>query len=106
MFGFLMSANPKAEGTDVRNVYKVGLNTTRLLMAVGDVTIAWLLLRQAEVALKALDGEVSEDDKAFYTGKVAAAQWFASQVLPKLASERKILETTDMAVMDLPIEAF
>jgi alkylation response protein AidB-like acyl-CoA dehydrogenase len=106
MFGYLMSANPKAEGTDVRNVYKVGLNTSRLLMAVGDVTIAWLLLRQAEVAQQALAGEVSETDKAFYTGKIAAAQWFATQVLPKLAAERTILDATDMAVMDLPLEAF
>jgi len=106
MFGFLMSANPKAEGTDLRNVYKVGLNTSRLLMAVGDVTIAWLLLRQAEVAQQALAGEVSEADKAFYTGKVAAAQWFATQVLPRLAAERTILEATDMAAMDLPLEAF
>ena len=35
-----------------RNIYKVGLNTTRLLMALGDVVCAWLLLRQAEVALE------------------------------------------------------
>ena len=36
------------------NVYKVGLNTTRLLMAIGDVVTGWLLLRQAEVAGEAL----------------------------------------------------
>jgi alkylation response protein AidB-like acyl-CoA dehydrogenase len=106
MFGFLMSANPKAEGTDVRNVYKVGLNTTRLLMATGDVVVAWLLLRQAEVAQRALAGELSPAETAFYTGKVAAAQWFASQVLPRLAAERAIMESTDNAVMDLPLEAF
>ena len=40
-----------AEDGDVRNIYKVGLNTSRLLMALGDVVCGWLLLRQAEVAL-------------------------------------------------------
>jgi alkylation response protein AidB-like acyl-CoA dehydrogenase len=106
IFGFLMSANPKDENADVRNVYKVGLNTTRLLMAVGDVVVAWLLLRQAEVALEALAGDVSDADKAFYEGKVATAQFFARQVLPKLAAERAIAESTDNALMDLPIESF
>ncbi|MCW2547718.1 MAG: acyl-CoA dehydrogenase domain protein, partial [Mycobacterium sp.] len=71
-----------------RNVYKVGLNTTRLLMASGDITVAWLLLRQAEVAEAALAGSPSARDKAFYEGKVAAAKWFARNVLPRLAGER------------------
>jgi hypothetical protein len=106
MFGFLMSANPQAEGTDVRNVYKVGLNTTRLLMAIGDVVVGWLLLRQAEVAQAALAGEVSSPDQAFYTGKIAAAQWFARQVLPRLTAEKAIMEGTDNAVMDLPLDSF
>ena len=106
IFGFLMSANPKDENGDVTNVYKVGLNTTRLLMAVGDVVVSWLLLRQAEVALDALSGDVSAADKAFYEGKVTTAQFFARQVLPKLAAERVIAESTDNAIMDLPIESF
>ena len=38
-------------------IYRAGLNTTRLLMALGDLVIGWLLARQAEVALAALDGE-------------------------------------------------
>jgi alkylation response protein AidB-like acyl-CoA dehydrogenase len=106
VFGFLMSANPQADDSDVRNIYKVGQNTTRLLMAVGDVVVAWLLLRQAEVALRALAGDLSEADKAFYEGKVATAQFFVRQVLPKLAAERAIAESTDNALMDLPIESF
>jgi hypothetical protein len=40
-----------ASQQDIQEIYKVGLNTTRLLMAVGDLIIGWLLLRQAEVAL-------------------------------------------------------
>src|SRR6476660_2536550 len=36
-------------------IYRAGLNTTRLTMALGDLVIGWLLARQAEVALAALD---------------------------------------------------
>ena len=45
-------------------------------------------------------------DKLFYEGKVAAAQFFARSVLPKLAAERAIAESTDLALMDLAEEAF
>src|SRR4249919_895800 len=86
---------------DVRNVYKVGLNTTRLLFALGDLTCAWLLLRQAEVALNAINAGASGREGAFYEGKVAAARWFARQVLPLLAAERLLAEGTDNDVMDL-----
>jgi hypothetical protein len=106
MTGHLMSADAFQEGGDPRNVYKVGLNTTRLLMALGDLVCAWLLLRQAEVALARLAGEVSAKDRDFYEGKVAAAQFFARTVLPKLAAERQIAEAVDLAVMDLPETAF
>ena len=106
MVGFLMSSDPAAENGDVRNVYKVGQNTTRLLLSTGDLVIAWLLLRQAAVALEKLDGDVPARDKAFYEGKVAAAQFFARQVLPRLTAERSIAEGTDNALMDLDEAAF
>jgi hypothetical protein len=101
-----MSADPSAEGGDVRNVYKVGLNTSRLLMVLGDVVCSWLLLRQAEVALAKLGGEVTGKDQAFYEGKVAAAQFFARTVLPKITAERAIAEATDLSVMELDESAF
>ena len=92
--------------TDVTELYKVGLNTTRLLMALGDLVIGWLLLRQADVALKALAAGPSDRDKAFYDGKVAAAKFFARSQLPKLAAERSIAEATDNALMELSEDAF
>src|ERR1700757_4410774 len=50
MVGALMaSADQPAE------VYKAGLNTTRLLMALGDLVIGWLLLTHAEIAQRRLD---------------------------------------------------
>ncbi|HEX5987347.1 MAG TPA: acyl-CoA dehydrogenase [Nocardioides sp.] len=102
----LMSADPNAEGGEIRNIYKVGLNTSRLLMVLGDIVCGWLLLRGAEVALEKLSGEVSGKDKAFYEGKVAAAQFFAQTVLPRLSAERAIAEATDLALMDLSEDSF
>ena len=86
-------------------VYKAGLNTTRLLMALGDLIIGWLLARQAEVAQRALD-EGAGRDEAFYQGKLVTARFFAQTVLPKLAVERDIAESTTLDLMELPEEAF
>ncbi len=101
MINDLMSAQD-----DVRNIYKVGLNTTRALMSLGDLVCSWLMLRHAEVALQALSGDVSDKDKLFYEGKVAAAQFFAQQMLPKLSAERAIAEQTGLDLMDLDEAAF
>jgi alkylation response protein AidB-like acyl-CoA dehydrogenase len=95
-----------ATGGDPRLIYQVGLNTTRLLMALGDVTCGWLLLRGAEVALQRLNTELPPSEKAFYEGKIASARWFARTVLPTLSAERAIAEATDLAVMDLDESAF
>jgi alkylation response protein AidB-like acyl-CoA dehydrogenase len=94
---------------EIRNIYKVGLNTTRLLMVLGDVVCAWLLLRQAEIALEKLGGDagsVGAKDQAFYEGKVAAAQFFAHTNLPRISAEVAIAKATDLSVMDLAEEAF
>jgi alkylation response protein AidB-like acyl-CoA dehydrogenase len=106
MINDLMTADESADAGNVRNIYKVGLNTTRLLMVLGDVVCAWLLLRQAQVALDKLAGEVKPGDKAFYEGKVAAAQFFARTNLPRLTAERVIAEGTDLGLMDLDEAAF
>jgi alkylation response protein AidB-like acyl-CoA dehydrogenase len=106
MIGQLMSSDPNTDDGDIANIYKVGLNTTRLLTVLGDLVCSWLLLRQAEVALDKLGGDVTESDKRFYEGKVAAAQWFARTVLPKLSAERAIAESTDLTVMQLDEAAF
>jgi alkylation response protein AidB-like acyl-CoA dehydrogenase len=95
-----------ASQENISEVYKVGLNTTRLLMATGDLVIAWLLLKQAEVAIAALDSGASDRDVPFYQGKVATAKWFARNRLPLLAAERAILESTDDALMELADESF
>jgi alkylation response protein AidB-like acyl-CoA dehydrogenase len=101
MFGHLTEAQQ-----DMTALYKVAQNTSRLLLATGDLITAWLLIRQSEVALAALSGEVSEKDRFFYEGKLAATRFFASQVLPRLTSERAIVENTDNALMEIDEAAF
>jgi alkylation response protein AidB-like acyl-CoA dehydrogenase len=88
-----------------RNIYKVGLNTTRALMALGDLVVGWLLLRQAAVAVGKVDTATGKD-KAFYQGKIASARWFAASVFPELSCKRAIAESTDLALMDLDEAAF
>lgn len=105
MAGELMDSDPRKDG-DIRNVYKVGLNTSRLLLAAGDLVVGWLLLRQAEVAQAALEAGASGKDQDFYTGKVAAASFFAKTVLPQLRSQMVIAQMTDLSIMDVPEAAF
>jgi alkylation response protein AidB-like acyl-CoA dehydrogenase len=100
MVGHLTSA-----AEDRRNLYKVGLNTTRLLMALGNLVTGWLLLRQAEVALGKVD-QATGRDQAFYAGKIAAARFFVATVLPEITAARAIAEEVDLAVMDLDEAAF
>ncbi|HWB35074.1 MAG TPA: acyl-CoA dehydrogenase [Rugosimonospora sp.] len=95
-----------AQAGEARETYKVALNSRRFLLAVGDLLVAWLLQKQADVALRALAGEVSDADKSFYEGKVAAARFFAHEVLPRLGADRRIIESTNLDLMDLPEEAF
>jgi alkylation response protein AidB-like acyl-CoA dehydrogenase len=105
MAGYAASSPERPE-----EIYRAGLNTTRLLMALGDLVIGWLLARQAEVALATLDSEradhMSAADRAFYQGKLASARFFAQTVLPRLAVEREIAETTTLDLMEVPEAAF
>ena len=103
-----MSAFALASLERPEEIYKVGLTSVRLLLAVGDLIIGWLLGRQAEVALRALDnGDALPDgDRDFYTGKLAVAKFFATTVLPRLESDRKIIEQTTTDLMEIPEGAF
>ncbi|ARF73679.1 acyl-CoA dehydrogenase [Streptomyces sp. NPDC012600] len=94
-----------ATGEDVKNIYKVGLNTTRLLMASGDVVVGYLLLKGAAVAAEKLP-TASAKDVAFYRGKIAAAKFFAANILPGVSTERALAESVDNSLMELDEAAF
>ncbi|CAM5320791.1 hypothetical protein SGRIM128S_01979 [Streptomyces griseomycini] len=101
----LMLTDLAATEQDVKNIYKVGLNTTRLLMASGDVIVGYLLLRGAAVAAEKLQ-TASGKDRAFYTGKIAAAKFFAANVLPGVTLARKVAEGVELDLMELDEAAF
>ena len=74
----------KASAQESEEIYKVGQNTTRFLMSVGDLVIGWLLLRSARIS----------------DSKRPAAEFFAQTVLPELTSRRRVLEATSNALME------
>jgi alkylation response protein AidB-like acyl-CoA dehydrogenase len=106
MMGTVTGWFAEAQGDDPRVLYRIGLVSRRLLLALGDVLIGWLLQRQADVALRALATEKTPAERAFYEGKVAAARFFAREVLPRLSADRRIVESTTQELMDLPEESF
>jgi alkylation response protein AidB-like acyl-CoA dehydrogenase len=91
---------------DVKNIYKVGQHTVRLLVSAGDLLVGWQLLRQSEIALAKLDDGASAKDQSFYQGKVAVASFFAKSVLPELTARRAIVEAADNDLMEVPEAAF
>ncbi len=101
----VMLADLAATEKDVKSIYKVGLNTTRLLHASGDVVIGYLLLRGAAVAAEKLPAAAPKD-VAFYQGKIAAAVFFAQNVLPGVGVQRSLAENTDQSLMELDEAAF
>jgi len=99
--GYLMAASEQPA-----EIYKIGLSSVRYLMAFGDLIIGWRLLAQADIAHAALEARPSADDEAFYQGKIATAAFFASNMLPRITTTCRIVETIDTDIMRLPEAAF
>lgn len=98
--GFLMSATQQPT-----EIYKVGLGSVRYLLAVGDLLIGWRLLVQAGIAHAAL-ADAAAGDKHFYQGKIATATFFAKNMLPRLAAQRRVIESIDDDIMRISEDAF
>ena len=103
MLGTMVGFAMESQG-ETKAIYKAGLNTSRLLMACGEIIIAWLLLRQAVIA----EGKLASagKDADFYTGKIAAAKYFIRTVLPHLRSELKIMQSEGGEIMEVSESAF
>ncbi len=87
-------------------IYKVGLASVRFLLAVGDLLVGWRLLVAADVAHAALADAPSSAGAPFYQGKIAAATFFATNILPALTAVRTIIAAQDGEIMVLPEAAF
>jgi len=95
----------------------LALYATQYLELFGDVITGWLLLWQAVIAQEAFDKIISEkdvDDKngldkffsensdaAFYSGKLASAKYFVSNVVSQATSKASIIMNADRAGLDI-----
>jgi hypothetical protein len=87
------------------SLYHVGLWGNRMLFALAEVVIGWLLLRQAVVAAAKV-GAASGEEKAFYQGKLGAVRWYARNVLPGVGHARSLIEASTLELLELDAEAF
>jgi alkylation response protein AidB-like acyl-CoA dehydrogenase len=83
------------------------LSANRVLDAMAELTVGWLLLEGAVIAHDAL-AKLSEGqpDYAFYLGKCHAAVYFARNVLPDVVSKVEVLAREDRSALEIPEEAF
>lgn len=81
-------------------------DATLYLEFFGIIAIAWQWLFQGVVAEKALQGAVSEDDKAFYNGKLFAMRYFFGYELPKIEGLAKRLMNNDGVTVQMKAEYF
>jgi alkylation response protein AidB-like acyl-CoA dehydrogenase len=88
-----------------QSIYHVGLQGNRILFALAELVIGWRLAVAAEVAHGKLGAAVG-DDQAFYRGKLAAARFYARNVLPGLAVARKLVEASELDLMELPDDSW
>ncbi len=99
-------------------------NAYPFLMMMGKVVMAWMLLWEAGVAQEKLEGiavgkGIAPDDvlklnalakentdAAFYIGKIAAARYFISHVLPEIDAAVKAIKSEDLSMIEIPDEGF
>lgn len=87
-----------------KNVNLMLANATTYLDAFGHVVVAWLWLRQAQAALKGLDGGGGEQD--FYDGKLAACRYFFRYELPTVGSRFALVASLDDTCLAATAEQF
>ena len=108
----VLTGHVAAAAREPARIHRAAAHSVRLLMALGELLVGWLLLRRARVALAVLDGvagaaaPLTAADRAFYEGKVGVARFFAATRLPLLSAERAVVEAADDHLMELDEAAF
>jgi hypothetical protein len=88
---------------------QVTLVATPFLQSLSEVAVAHLLLEAAVVAegrLRADEEDLAHDDVEFYRGKVLAAKYFASSVLPQTQARIGAIVAGDRSPLDMPDGGF
>ncbi len=88
-----------------QSVYHVGVQGNRILFALAELVIGWRLCIGAQIALGKI-ATAHGDDKAFYRGKLAAARFYVKNVLPGIGLTRKLIEASDLDLMELPDDSW
>ncbi|MGZ3422960.1 MAG: acyl-CoA dehydrogenase [Polyangiales bacterium] len=88
----------------------VPLVATRFLEMMSELAVGWLLLEGARIAhassAKLPEGDAGAKDRAFYAGKVAAAKYYALNVVPGVKLKAEIMSREDTSPLDITDEAF
>ena len=100
----------------------LALYATQYMDIFGDVTVGWLLLWQAVIAQEKLDAlkeskgikdekELEEfiaenSDAAFYSGKLATARYFVSNVVSQAPAKAEVMKRADKAALDIAENSF
>ena len=79
-------------------------DATLYLDTLGHLVIGWMWLKQA-LAANAATPEDSTPDSAFYTGKLAACQFFFRREIPKVHAQSDLLERLDDTSISTPVDA-
>jgi alkylation response protein AidB-like acyl-CoA dehydrogenase len=78
----------------------VPLVANRFLEMMAELAVAWLLLEGAVIA------HAKGGDDPFYQGKIAAARFYARNVLPGVEDKARILDHEDRSALEIPDAAF
>jgi hypothetical protein len=85
----------------------VPLVANRFLEMMSELAVAWMLLEGAVIADEKCKGVAAgHPDAAFYTGKIAAAQYYARTVLPGVEEKARQLDVEDRTALDIPDAGF
>jgi butyryl-CoA dehydrogenase len=82
------------------NLDLVFSNSVSYLNMFGHITIAWLWLRQGEVATQALNKQPHIDDEKFYQGKLQAMKYFFNSELPLTYHWGNLVKNVDSVSFD------
>jgi len=86
---------------------RVPLAANRFLEMMSETAVAWMLLDGAVIAHeKQASVAADHPDRAFYSGKVYAALYFARNVLPGVEEKAKLLAEEDLSPLEISDAAF
>ncbi len=79
-------------------------NATLYLDVFGRVVVAWIWLRLAIIARRALNPSLTTEERNFYNGKLSAARYYIEWELPAIAHMCNLLQLPNLLPLNLPAD--